>query len=151
MTNLLASTALLMLFAAPAAPWAGAPAAIEGQMVIHQHIIIRIPRMPMPRPTAQRDPMPPLEWHEERGPKCVPGDDLIAATIPTDDQVDLMLRDGERIRARLDKRCRSLDFYTGFYVVAGRDGEVCARRDIIKTRAGDNCPIDKFHRIVPGS
>jgi hypothetical protein len=148
MPNLTAFAALIMLLAAPAAPWAGAPA--EGQISFHQHIVIRIPRMPMPPPAGPRPPMPPIEWHEESGPRCVEGEDLVAATIPTDDQVDLMLRDGERMRARLDKRCRSLDFYTGFYVVAGHDGKVCARRDVIKTRAGDDCPIDRFRRIVPG-
>jgi hypothetical protein len=147
MTNLFASTALLMLLAAPATPWSGAP--LEGQVIFHQHIVIRIPRMPMPPPMIERPPMPPVEWHEQDGPKCVDGDDLVAATIPTADQVDLMLRDGERMRARLDKKCHALDFYTGFYVVAGRDGRVCSKRDSIKTRSGDDCPIDKFRRLVP--
>jgi len=150
MTNLLASVALMTLLASPAAPWPSAP--FEGQVIFHQHIVIRIPRMPMPREMVERPPMPPMppiEWTERDGPKCVEGDDLVAATIPTADQVDLMLRDGERIRARLDKKCHALDFYTGFYVVAGRDGRVCAKRDSIKTRSGDDCLIDKFRRLTP--
>jgi len=146
MTNLLASAALMILLAAPAAPWSGAPFA--GQVLFHEHIVIRVPRMPAPRAMIERPPMPPVEWREKNGPQCVDGDDLVAATVPTDDQVDLMLRDGERMRARLDKKCHALDFYTGFYVVAGRDGRVCAKRDSIKTRSGDDCPIDKFRRLV---
>lgn len=117
--------------------------------MFHQHIVIRVPRMPVARAMPERAPMPPVEWHEKSGPKCLAGGDLVAATIPAADRVDLMLRDGERIRARLDKKCRSLDFYTGFYVVAGRDGRVCARRDSIRTRSGDDCMIDKFRRLVP--
>jgi len=150
MTNLLASAALMTLLAGPAAPWSGAR--FDGQVIFHQHIVIRIPRMPMPREMVERPPMPPMppiEWTERDGPKCLEGADLVAATIPTADQVDLMLRDGERMRARLDKKCHALDFYTGFYVVAGRDGRVCAKRDSIKTRSGDDCPIDKFRRLTP--
>lgn len=140
--------ALLILLVAPVASIA-APA-FEGQMLFHQHIVIRIPRMPTPRPLAI--PEPPRfvpEFQEKSGPKCIASADLVAATIPTDDRVDLMLRGGERLRVRLDKKCGALDYYTGFYVTAGRDGKVCAHRDAIRTRSGDKCGIDKFRRLVP--
>ena len=94
-------------------------------------------------------PPPPEAWHEGKGPECIAGDDLMAASIPNDDRVDLMMRGGERLRARLDKRCRTIDYYTGFYVTAGRDGKVCAKRDAIRTRSGDECGIDKFRRLTP--
>ena len=143
--------ALLLLLAAPA-PVTGAPGgggqAFAGQMIFHQHVVIRIPRMPQPdRPPPPL--MPPPSWDEKGGPKCVASEDLVAATIPAADSVDLLLRDGDRMRAKLDKKCRALDFYTGFYVEGGRDGQVCARRDTIRTRSGDNCGIDKFKRLVP--
>ncbi|HEX7656758.1 MAG: hypothetical protein ACTHKR_06155 [Sphingomonas sp.] len=154
MTNPSLPAALLLLLAAPAAATPGAPRggfglAPQSQLLFHQHIVIRIPRMPPPRPMVEQPPMPPIEWREKKSPQCIAGGDLIAATIPAADQVDLMTRNGERLRARLDKRCRSLDFYTGFYIMAGRDGQVCARRDSIRTRSGDDCPINKFHRLVP--
>ncbi|MGN6376862.1 MAG: hypothetical protein ACTHMG_15100 [Sphingomonas sp.] len=152
MPNLLSSAALMLLLVAPAATLQGAPApgpGFGGQLVFHQHIVIRIPRMPPPRAMVEQPPMPPVEWRERSGPKCVDGDDLVAATIPSSEAVDLMLRDGERLRARLDKKCHALDFYTGFYVMAGRDGQVCARRDSIRTRSGDTCAIDKFRRLEP--
>lgn len=146
MTTPAQSAALLLLLAAPAAPDPG----MTGQLLFHQHIVIRIPRMPVAEPMrAPEPPLPSVEWQEKDGPKCVASDDLIAATIPADDRVDLMLRGGERLRARLDKKCRTLDFYTGFYVTAGHDGRVCARRDSIRTRSGDDCGIDKFRRLVP--
>jgi len=148
MTSPILSAALLLLLAAPAAPMAGP--GVEGQMLFHQHIVIRIPRMPAPRAIeAPEPPLPSIEFHEKDGPQCVASDDLVAATIPTDDRVDVMLRGGERLRMRLDKRCRTLDYYTGFYVTAGHDGQVCAKRDAIRTRSGDECGIAKFRRLVP--
>lgn len=148
MMNPALPTALLLLLAAPAAPVAGP--GFQGQMLFHQHIVIRIPRMPAPRPMAA--PVPPLpsaSFHEKDGPMCVASDDLVAATIPNDDRVDVMMRGGERLRIRLDKKCRTLDYYTGFYVTAGHDGQVCAKRDSIRTRSGDQCDITKFRRLVP--
>jgi hypothetical protein len=143
-------SALLFVLAAPAGLVGmpgGAGQAFAGQMIFHQHVVIRIPRMPEPdRPPAPL--MPPPTWDEKGGPKCLASEDLVAATIPTSDSVDLLLRDGERMRAKLDKKCRALDFYTGFYVEGGRDGRVCARRDTIRTRSGDDCGIDKFKRLV---
>ena len=144
--------ALLMLLAAPIAPGAAGPRppGLVGQMMFHQHIVIRIPRMPAPRPMTMPDPMlPPEAFHEKDGPQCVDSADLVAATIPNDDRVDIMLRGGERLRIRLDKRCRTLDYYTGFYVTAGHDGKVCAKRDSVRTRSGDDCGITKFRRLVP--
>lgn len=153
MPSPLLPTALLLLLAAPASP-AMTPVpgvqAFARQMIFHQHVVIRIPRMPTPQPMTRPAPAPPVVWKEKSGPKCVDSDALIAATIPTADSVDLMMRDGERMRAKLDKKCRALDFYAGFYVQGGRDGQVCARRDKIRTRSGDNCGIDKFKRLVPG-
>jgi hypothetical protein len=148
MTSPAIPAALLLLLAAPAAPMGGP--GFEGQMLFHQHIVIRIPRMPAPQPMAM--PEPPRatpEFHEKDGPKCVASADLVAATIPTDDRIDVMMRGGERLRIRLDKKCRTLDYYTGFYVTAGHDGRVCAHRDSIRTRSGDECGIAKFRRLVP--
>ena len=146
MTSPAFSAALLLLLAAPAAP-APDPGI---QLLFHQHIVIRVPRMPAPQPmAAPAPPRAPLEFHEKDGPKCIPSADLIAATIPTDDRVDVMMRGGERLRIRLDKKCRTLDYYTGFYVTAGHDGQVCAKRDSIRTRSGDECGITKFRRLIP--
>ena len=147
MTSPALPAALLLLLAAPAAPALDPP--LIGQLLFHQHIVIRIPRMPAPEPMRAPEPPRALEFHEKDGPKCVASADLIAATIPTDDRVDVMLRGGERLRIRLDKKCRTLDYYTGFYVTAGHDGQVCARRDSIRTRSGDECGIAKFRRLVP--
>lgn len=148
MTSPAFPAALLLLLAAPAAPAIGP--GVEGQMLFHQHIVIRIPRMPAPREmAAPQPPLPSVDFREKDGPQCVASDDLIAATIPTDDRVDVMMRGGERLRIRLDKKCRTLDYYTGFYVTAGHDGQVCAKRDSIRTRSGDECGINKFRRLVP--
>lgn len=153
MTNAPLPAALLLLLAAPAATSPRAPAPGGGmvmqQLTIHQHIIIRIPRMPSAAPEMAPMPMPPMTWEEHKAPKCVPADDLVAATVNGNESVDLMKRDGERLRAKLDKACRALDFYSGFYLETHKDGMVCAHRDSIRSRSGDNCPIDSFKRLVP--
>ena len=72
---------------------------------------------------------------------------LAAAAIFKADAVDLMLRGGKRLRALLDDDCPALDFYSGFYITPSDDGKICAGRDMIHSRAGGKCGIDKFKTL----
>ena len=63
--------------------------------------------------------------------------------------VDLMMRNGNRIRARLGSSCPALDYYSGFYITPGEDGFVCAGRETIRSRAGGQCEIDMFRLLRP--
>ena len=120
-----------------------APEPVEfAQLTIKQRLIIRIP--------AQRPGPPPrlMRWREKRGPKCVPMNAVGGAAIIEADSVDLYLRGGLRIRARLDDACPALDYYSGFYVSPTRDGMICADRDSIRTRAGGICNIDRFRLLA---
>ncbi len=140
---------LMLLLAAPAAP-AGAPAIAWGQVTIHQRIIIRVPRMPLAleRRRSAAD-IHPMRWVEKDAPKCVPVDTLAAATIAEEDSVDLIVRGGGRLRAKLGDDCPALGFYSGFYLKRTEDGMLCARRDSIRSRSGDTCPIVAFKHLVP--
>jgi hypothetical protein len=109
------------------------------QLTIRQQLIIRVP--------TRRPPPEPIEWREKDGPKCVPAGALAGALVSRRG-VDLLLRGGRRVRARLD-RCPPLDYYSGFYVRPGADGRVCADRDTIRVRSGGSCEIDAFRLLVP--
>ena len=139
--------ALILLALAPAA-MASEPASLDGvelaQLMIHQRIVIRIPRLDAPPPM----PMPqPLRWSEKKGPKCVPMDTLGAAVVTTADSIDLLTTEGERIRARLGDDCPALDFYSGLYLKRTADGMLCAKRDVLRSRSGSACGITGFKRL----
>ena len=141
--------ALILLALAPGA--SAEESRIEGyevaQLTLHQRIIIRIPRLPFTRPRAD-DPPDGVRWVEKKGPKCVPMVKIEGALLAAPSSVDLIIEDGNRVRAKLDKNCPSLDFYSGFYLKPTADGMVCADRDAFRTRSGGSCGIDQFKRLV---
>ena len=105
-----------------------------------QRIVIRVPRMsPVRTATA--------EWKEKKGPKCLPPQELAGAMIAGPAAVDLLMTDGRRMRARLDKDCRGMNFYSGLYLKPGPDGQVCADRDAFRVRSGATCPIGRFRML----
>lgn len=111
---------------------------------IHERIVVRVPRMS----AAARAQVAPVEWKEHKAPKCLPLAEVGAATIAAPASIDLLMSDGRRIRAHLDGDCRSADFYSGFYVRPGHDGQLCADRDAIRIRSGASCEIDAFRRLT---
>lgn len=124
------------------------------EVTIQSRMIIRVPRMPggrsaMPSAAMPVAPLPPIRWVERKSDKCVPVEDLAAATITSSDSVDLVLAGGKRMRARLDDDCPALDFYSGFYVRPSNDGKLCADRDSIRSRSGGECRIASFTSLVP--
>jgi hypothetical protein len=128
--------------AAPLLASAGEPDQVRyAQLTIHERVITRVPRMIVPVPR-------PVRWREKRGPACVPAAALAGALVNAPDQIDLVLRGGQRLRARLDRGCRALDFYSGFYLRPAPDGAICAERDAVRARSGATCGIRRFRRLV---
>ncbi|MBB6123540.1 hypothetical protein [Sphingobium subterraneum] len=139
------------------------PHVLEGetllaQITIEQRIIIRVPMArpsgngpgPNVRPDRQfRAPQPAIEWNEEKGPQCVGIRMVRAASVTTSRGVDLMLRDGTRLRAHLSRECRSADLWSGFYIQPNADGNLCADRDEVLARGGQSCEIERFRKLVP--
>ena len=120
-----------------------------GVIVREQHVIIRITPLP---PSARRTPaasLSPVEWREGRGPRCVPWTRILAAVSPREHSIDFVFRDGQRVRARLERRCPTLDFYRSLYLRPTRDGQLCADRDAIRSRTGGECEIDQFRSLTP--
>lgn len=113
------------------------------QLIIRQQIIVRVPEGRQSTPAGAA----PVEWRENRGPRCVPADTIAGATLVGPSSVDLILRDNSRVRAMLESRCPALDYYYGFYVDATEDGRICADRDRIRSRMGGSCGIDRFRSL----
>lgn len=127
-----------------AAAAGGTAPVVVAQIQIEQRAIIRV--RPVAPPPAQT-----IRWNEKKGPKCVDRSALAGALVSSPDSIDLLLRGGFRLRAKLQKSCPSIDFYSGFYVKPTKDGRICEDRDLIHSRTGGECEIDNFKLLVPGN
>lgn len=111
------------------------------RLVIQDEVILRVPVLPRPV-------MPELKWEERKGPKCIPSAAIQRALLSGSGQVDFILAGRGRIRAQLDEDCPALDFYAGFYLQP-QDDRLCAGRDVIRSRMGGSCTIERFKQLVP--
>jgi hypothetical protein len=136
--SLLALLPALLGLAAAQAP--DEPAVVR-RVVVRDEIIIRVP-------VRVRRIAPNLDWIERKGPKCIHTEDLRGALLSGPDSVDFILHGKKRMRASFDTRCPALDFYGGFYLNT-EDDKVCAGRDVVRSRVGSGCVIEKFHRLSP--
>ena len=117
------------------------PTVRHTQVIVREHVVIRVPRsVPLPAPTR---------WRERKGPRCIPAQQLAGALPAEEGAVDIVLAGGKRVRARLARACRQIDYYSSFYIRPGPDGQICAQRDPIRTRAGRTCEIERFRSLVP--
>jgi hypothetical protein len=117
-----------------------------GMITVHQQIIIRVPAgFGSSAPEAGTL----VEWRESHGPHCLAAARIVGATFPSSDSVDFVLADNSRVRARLDRHCPALDFYRILYVPATADGQICADRDVVRSRSGAACEIDQFRSLRP--
>jgi uncharacterized protein YcaQ len=115
----------------------------NAQVTIREQLIIRVPvRTPQMTPSAGM-----FSWKEHKGPRCLPLRYIAAAAHVEPNSVDFILRDRRRVRARLDKRCPDLDRRYGFYISPNPDGQLCQDRDIIRTRIGGQCDIERFRNL----
>lgn len=131
---------------------------VWNQVRIEQRMIIRIaPRLPgqmlgAPLASLQVQPQAPLQpprFYERKAPKCQPITEIAGVQLESDDRLLLVMRNRKLIGARLDKSCHARDFYSGFYIERNDDGQLCAGRDIIHSRAGANCAIIGMRELVP--
>ena len=131
---------------APSLPLAVAIAqsTIAAQIQIQRSTIVRVP------PAAPPSQLPrAVRWKEKGAPNCIKWSSLAAAMVSSPTTIDVIVRGGTRYRVKLEKSCQAIDFYSGFYVKATRDGQVCEDRDSIHSRSGGECLIDKFKTLVP--
>lgn len=113
---------------------------VVSRVVVQDEIVMRIPIRPRPGPQ--------VEWREKRGPKCIAAVSIRGAMLSGRSSVDFVLRNRRRLRAELDSDCPALDFYGGFYVQS-EDDRLCVRRDVIRSRMGGSCRIERFRTLLP--
>jgi hypothetical protein len=135
---------LLLVFAGAGEDRQPVPRSAQGTLTVHQQIIIRV--------TAGIRPAAPgaaslIRWEEHRGPRCIAWARIAGAGLLGQNSVDLIFRDATRVRARLERRCPALDYYSGFYLPATADGLICADRDSVRSRTGGECRIDTFRTL----
>lgn len=108
-------------------------------IIVENQIIMRVPVRPRP---------PQIEWVERKGPKCIKTGAIRGAFLSGSDHVDFVLAGRHLLRAELDENCPALDFYEGFYL-SSSDEKICARRDVIRSRVGASCTIERFRELKP--
>jgi hypothetical protein len=109
-------------------------------MTIEQRMIVRVPVRPRL--------VPIVGWEEGKGPKCLPVRAIAGAFLAGSDEIDFLLRNKQRVRARLENDCSGLDFYGGLYLQP-EGAMLCAGRDAIRSRVGGICRISKFKSLKP--
>jgi hypothetical protein len=110
------------------------------RLIEEDQIVLRVPVEPHPSVR--------IDWHEKKGPKCIPMRAIAHAMLSGPQQVDFILVNRQHVRAELDNDCPALDFYGGFYLQLP-DDRLCAGRDAIRPRMGGSCTIEKFKMLVP--
>jgi len=125
---------------------------VYAQVRIEKRVIIRVPRR---RPTPLTPMTDFLEestqttYREKKIGKCLPMNNILGVQMFADRSLDLVTRDRKRIRAQLEDKCQARSFYSGFYVEKTSDGKMCAGRDILHSRTGAKCEIERFRELVP--
>jgi hypothetical protein len=125
-----------------------------GQVRIEQRVIIRI----SPGSAAAREQMMTdlrnrsssrTSYQEEKLRGCI-AISAIAAVQPAPEQNRLLLfmRDRRVLSAALERACNARDYYSGFYIERSDDGQLCARRDLLQSRAGASCKVAQLSRLV---
>lgn len=144
---LIATSGLLLLFAAPAS----SPEPLDRDMadLLQQRITIHVPRVTVRTTTIIMRSTRPTAVVEKKAGDCVKMENLAGFSVNRFDSVDLVLKDGSMLRAKLGNDCPALGFYQGFYVKANKDKKMCAKRDSIRSRSGRLCAVQSFASLVP--
>ena len=105
-----------------------------------------IVRVPVYRtPLSERSRL----WREAEADQCLDAREISRARFARPGVLDMLMRDSRIYRARLDSDCLTAGFYSAFYLAPSEDGQLCANRDAIFSRAGSECAITDINRLVP--
>lgn len=148
MFNPLVAASGLLLLLVPAASTETregqpAPSARQRQATVH------VPRVTVTSTTIIMRTPRRIRVIEKKADDCVKIEQLSGFTVNRFDSVDLILKDGSLLRAKLGKDCPALGFYSGFYVRPQKDKKLCAKRDAFRSRSGRACSIEGFASLVP--
>ena len=123
-----------------------------GQVRIEQRVIIRI----APSSAATRERMmaalprasTTTQFHEQKLDGCISIDAIAGVQPAQQNRLLLFMRDHRVLTAALERACNAEDYYSGFYVERNEDGQICARRDKLQSRAGATCKVSQLNKLV---
>lgn len=110
------------------------------RVIIRNQLVLKIPLQP--RQTT------PMQYQVLDAPRCLATRSITGARMSGQRSIDFLISGDRRLRAHMSQDCKSLDFYGGFYLQP-RDDRLCAERDVIRTRMGGNCKIERFQLLQP--
>jgi hypothetical protein len=125
-----------------------------GQVRIEQRVVIRIsPGTPAAREQMmadlRRQGASRTSYAEEKLNGCIAISGIVGYQLaPAQNRLLLFMRDRRILSAALERACNARDYYAGFYVERSDDGQLCARRDLLQSRAGASCKVAQLNRLV---
>ena len=124
-----------------------------GQVRIEQRVIVRIaPSSPAAREQMMADlrsRASATSYREERLRGCVAISGIVGVQpAPEQNRLLLFMRDRRILSAALERACSAREYYAGFYVERSEDGQICANRDLLQSRAGASCRVAELNRLV---
>jgi hypothetical protein len=125
-----------------------------GQVRIEQRVVIRIsPSSPAAREQMMADltrrRTSPTSYEEEKLKGCIAISGIVGVEpAPAQNRLLLFMRDRRILSAALERACDARDYYAGFYIERSEDGQLCARRDLLQSRAGASCKVAQLNRLV---
>ena len=125
-----------------------------GQVRIEQRVIVRIsPSSPAAREQMMADlrrrSPSPTSYEEEKLKGCIAISGIIGVEpAPAQNRLLLFMRDRRILSAALERACNPRDYYSGFYIERSEDGQLCAKRDLLQSRAGASCKVAQLNRLV---
>lgn len=123
------------------------------QIRVQQRMTIRItPRAPSRRQPDMRVAMPDADnarrFAERKMGRCLPVAGIAGVQPQRGNRLLLYMRDRRLVSAELERACRAMDFYSGFYLSPNNDGKLCVERDNLLTRSGMNCKLTRIRQLV---
>lgn len=125
---------------------------VQQQVRIEQRVIIRIaPSSPaarermlaaLPRRSSE------TKFRERKLDGCIDVEAIAGVAPAEQNRLLLFMRDRRILTAALERACNPQDYYSGFYVERNDDGQICARRDRLQSRAGASCQVSQLNRLV---
>lgn len=105
-----------------------------------QQMIADLPRRTMRRRYAEAD-----------YGDCIAAGGIVGVQPTSDNRLLIFSRPDMILAAELEDGCTARAFYAGFYAERSEDGRICVQRDRLQSRAGANCQVENFTRLVAAS
>lgn len=87
-------------------------------------------------------------FEEREMSRCVPISGIAGVQTGTGNRLLLFLRDQRIVSVNLERACRARDFYSGFYIERNEDGNLCVDRDLLQSRSGAKCEVERMRQLV---